>query len=72
VIVKVQFPLLDDEPGLPCLVYDHARERTGFIPFAKIPAGLQGELKVRLKLFCDAEWTPQGWALGALAADQDW
>ncbi len=72
-IVKVQRPIVTNDPDAPWLMYDEKREHMTQVPDRLIPTYVRDAVGKDLKAYFVGAWSSiVGWGLSERVEDQDW
>ena len=72
-IVKVQRPIMSNDPDDPWLIYDKARKHMTQVPARAIQQSIKSAMGQDYKAFFKGAWSSiVGWGLSERVAHQDW
>lgn len=71
-IVKVQKPIMTNDPKRPFFVYAEGHTNARGVPEKDVPKHVRGALKYRFRAFFEAEWSGKHWVIGKQVKAQDW
>ena len=72
-IVKVQRPIVSNDPDDPWLIYDKARKHECEVPDAAIPKHVRKAMGSDFKAYFKGTWSSiVGWGLSVRVNAQDW
>lgn len=71
-IVKIQKPLMTNDPNRPWRVYDQDRHFDVTIPEAQIPKRIRKHMQYISKAYYKAELTYQGWVFQKPTKERAW
>jgi hypothetical protein len=71
-IIKIQRPLSENTLGNPWLLYDKNRVHVEQRAEAFINEGVKAAMRGASKGYFQADWTDDGWKIGAQVLAEDW